>query len=334
MADIFPDTGQIRLAHLASSEVSPFVVDQVATAWALLVVAIGPDCAPLGARPPQIEIQTGTRPAGPGPVRHGPLTDIPQAPATASIVDETLAAVGTASWTRGPFDVFAVTIHITNPDDRPWAVRFTNTDPVELGFVWSTAASADKARQPRVVMDTTPLRTTAIVGKAQPTISIPISNIGTGPLTINSKADQAMGAGYRLHTVPPSIPPNGCDHLDITVDAASVPPATAMVTATFVLDCDDPVTREVTLQLSRDEKGKEDKDQKDVNKEDKEDKDGKDRKDHKDGKDSGKESPREFLDAAAGASPPPEHFIPPTQRPDLADSALRDEPPEPGRTEG
>ncbi|MFF2079656.1 hypothetical protein ACFVXG_33475 [Kitasatospora sp. NPDC058162] len=327
MADIFPDivTGKIRLANLASTNVSPFVVDQVATAWALLVVAIGPNCAPLGARPPQIEIQAG----------HGPLTGIPAAPATASIVDQSLAAVGTASWTPAGFDVFAVTIDITNPDDRPWAVRFTNTDPVELGFVWSTASSVKTAPQPRIVMDTTPLQRIVNVGAALPDISIPISNIGTGPLTVNDRGDQAMGAGYVLKDFPNPLQPNGCSHLRIGITAASVPPVTSTVTATFVLDCNDPVDQEVTLQLSRTEKEKEVKEHKDVGKEDKETKDDKDHKDDKDNKDAIKDGPHgELLDPTSKAVPPPEHFIPPTQRPDLADSALRDEPPEPGRTEG
>ncbi|MFD7449187.1 hypothetical protein [Kitasatospora sp. NPDC059827] len=324
MADIFPDTGQIRLANLATTGVLPFVVDQTATAWALLVVALGPNCAPLGGKAPDIELRAGT----------GPLTSIPKAPAAASLVDETGAAVGTASWTRDAFDVFTVPIDITNPDDRPWSLRITNVDPQELGFVWSTAASADKARQPRIVMDTTPLRTTVAVSETLPRVSVPISNIGTGPLTINSRADQAMGAGYLLSDVPPSIPPNGCDRLGITVTPASVPPAAATVTATFVLDCDDPVAREVTLHLSRDEKNKDVKDHKDVTKENKDDKDGKDHKDDKENKDAIKEHPAERLEPTAGANPPPEHFIPPAQRPDLTDSALRDEPPEPGRGGG
>ncbi|MHA7962277.1 hypothetical protein ACX9I7_31570 [Streptomyces sp. L500] len=324
MADIFPDTGQIRLAHLASTGVFPFVVDQVAEAWALLVVALGPDCAPLGARPPQIEIQADS----------GPLTSIPEAPATASIVDKALKEVGTASWTRAGFDVFTVKITITNPADRPWAVRFTNTDPVELGFVWSTASSPEKAAQPRIVMDTTPLRSTVIVGAALPEISIPISNIGTGPLTINGSGDQPMGAGYVLKSFVTPLPPNSCDHLQIGVTAASIPPVTSTVTATFVLDCNDPVEKEVTLSLARTEKPKEAKEHKDVTKEDKEQKDHKDDKDDKENKDAIKEHPAERADQAAEAVPPPEHFIPPAQRPDLADSALRNEPPEPGRTEG
>ncbi|MBD0692923.1 hypothetical protein [Streptomyces sp. CBMA123] len=324
MVDIFPDTGQIRLAHLASTGVLPFVVDPPAAAWALLVVALGPNCAPVGARPPQIEIQA----------RNGPLASVPEAPATASVVDQALAPVGSASWHRLGFDVFAVQIDITDPSDRPWAVRFTNTDPVELGFVWSTASSPERAQQPRIVMDTTPIQRTVLVGTALPDIVIPISNIGTGPLTINGAADQPMGAGYVLKDFPLPLQPNGCDHLTIGITAASLPPVTSTVDATFVLDCNDPVEQEVTLQLARTEKDKESKEHKDVGKENKDGKDRKEHKDDKDDKDTSKEHPADLMQSASPAGQPPEHFIPPVQRPDLSDSALRDEPPEPKPAEG
>ncbi|MFF1792087.1 hypothetical protein ACFVX9_37210 [Kitasatospora sp. NPDC058243] len=323
MADIFPDTGQLRLADQATSGLLPLVVDKVATSWSVLVVALGPNCAPLGARPPDIELRAGS----------GALTTVAQAPATSSIVDGTGSAVGTASWTRDANDVFTVQIDISNPGERPWGLRITNTDPQELGFVWSTGKTPAKAQQPRIILDRTPLRMTVALGETVPDITIPISNIGTGPLHVNGPGDQPMGAGYVLKNFPASLPPNACDHLQIGISPVSEPIVTSLQTADFVLPCNDPVTQEVTLQLSRDEKGKDVKDVKDVAKENKDDKDDKERKEAKEDKDAFKEHPAEGMHPASEVNHPPEHFIPPAQRPDLADSALRDEPPEPGRTE-
>ncbi|MFF9642962.1 hypothetical protein [Kitasatospora aureofaciens] len=324
MADMFPDTGQLRLANLATSGLVAFDVDQVATAWTLLVVALGPNCAALRGRPPDLELRAGT----------GLITTVPQAPSTATITDETGKPVGTASWTRDTTDVFTVQIDISSPDDRSWGLRITNTDPEELGFVWSSAKDVRNAQQPRVVLNPTALQTTVAVAEVPADLSVPISNIGTGPLVINGQADQDMGAGFLLKSFPTSLAPNACDHLQIGITGVTGAPDHLVQTATFVLDCNDPVSQEVTLSLSRVEKNKEHKDQKDVGKENKEDKDGKDKKDDKENKDAIKDSPPELGRLASPAGQPPEHFIPPSQRPDLADSALRDEPPEPGRPEG
>lgn len=323
MTEMFPDTGQLRLAKLATTSLVPFDVDTTATSWALLVAVIGPNCAPLRGRAPDIELRAGS----------GLITPVPQDPGTVTITDETGTEVATASWTRDPTDVFTVRLDISNPDDRHWAIRLTNNDPEELGFVWSSAETIEDARRPRIVMDTTPLHRTVAVGEASADISIPIANIGTGPLDIVGQGDQDMGAGYILRNFPTSLAPNACDHLQIGVTAAAVPPRTAEQTATFVLDCNDPVAQEITLQLSRNEKGKEHKDHKDTEKDEhKDSKDHKDRKEDKDDKDGFKEHPPER--SASPAGQPPEHFIPPAQRPDLTDSALRDEPPEPGKAEG
>ncbi|MEV7392557.1 MULTISPECIES: hypothetical protein [unclassified Streptomyces] len=323
MAEMFPATDRLTLAYQATSGLVPFDLDPSVLTWCVAVVALGPNCAPLGGRAPDLELRAGT----------GLITLVPHAPATVPITDENGIEAATASWQRDPRDVFTMTLTASDLRARTWSLRITNNDPQELGFVWSSGAAPD-VHQPRIALGRTALQSTvAVADTLPPDTLVPISNIGTGPLNIVAQGGQDIGAGYQLKEFPKGLAPNECSQLKIGVVPATDPPDSNTQTASFTLNCNDPVTQEITLQLSRTEKHKEHKDQKDVGKEHKEEKDGKDHKDHKDDNDNkigNKEHPAEIIHPASEAGSPPEHFIPPAQRPDLTDSALRDEPPEPG----
>ncbi|MFJ9446212.1 hypothetical protein ACIRRH_30785 [Kitasatospora sp. NPDC101235] len=288
-------------------------MDPAASSWFLLVTAVGPDCRPsdcrpMGGRPPDIELRAGT----------GLITAVPKSPATATIADESGKQVASASWTRDSDDVFTVELDITDPDLRTWSVRITNNDPEEVGFVWTSAGSVADGRQPRLVpAANAPIRTNVEIGLAQADIPIPIANIGTGPLRFKGPVGTDLGAGYSLKSFPTSLAPNASDKLTLGVSSAKA----AQMTATCVLECNDPLDADKTLRLSRTEvvpKGTERKNE---------------NKDSKDDKDAVKESlkeggnPEVLLDAAA-AGEPSAHFIRPELRPDLSDSALHHENPD------
>ncbi|MFJ9446211.1 hypothetical protein ACIRRH_30780 [Kitasatospora sp. NPDC101235] len=307
---MFPDTGQLRLANRATTGLVAFDVDPPAPTWFLQVVAIGPDCAPLGGRAPDIELRAGT----------GLITTVPQSPATASIADESGKQVASASWTRDPTDVFTVELDIADPDLRTWNVRITNNDPEELGFVWTSAGSVTDGQQPRLAMNTTVHVT---VRGTAPDVTVPVANIGPGTLTFRGAAGTEMGAGFSLKSFPASLTTNACGRLVLGV-AAGGPFAEPLQSRNFTLDCNDTVAANRTLQLSRDQQ-----------------KDGKDGKEHKDGKEGKEHKDKEHKDhvgkeleahAAVLGGPPGDrtsaHFIRPELRPDLSDSALRNENPE------
>ncbi|MER6300380.1 hypothetical protein ABT247_12510 [Kitasatospora sp. NPDC001539] len=317
MAEMFPDTGRLQLANGATSGPVPFTVDPAAATWVLLIVAIGPDCAPLGGRAPDIELRADA----------GLITAVPQAPATADILDRIGGSpVATASWTRDADDVFTVQLAVSDPADRDWSVRITNTDPQELGFVWSSEGTVKRARQARPELDTS-VQTTVLTGRTPADILVPIADIGPGPMEFTATAGQPMGAGFVLKSFPAGLAPNACGKLRIGVTPATGTFPGPPENATFNLTYRDPVERSVTLNLSRTEQkgGKDGKDGKDSKEPS---------KDHKDDKDGTLEKLPEFSPSGGLAPRPPEHFIPPAQRPDLTDSALRDEPPEPEQAEG
>ncbi|MBV6696726.1 hypothetical protein KV557_06250 [Kitasatospora aureofaciens] len=312
---MFPASGQLRLATQAASGLAPFDVDSTASSWFLRVVAIGPTvpggpkCEPLGGRAPTIELRAGT----------GLITAVPGSPDKAAIADETGREVATASWTREPTDVFTVQLDISSPDIRTWRVRITNNDPEELGFVWTSAGTVADAQQPRIVMKTS-VQVTVRAGFATEDIPVPVANIGTGTLTFAEQAEADLGAGFVLKNLPNSVAPNACDKLMIGVTPASGPFAAPDQTASHVLLCNDPVDQEKTLQLSR-----------------RQEKAGKDHKekDGKEDKDSLKETgPPEAMLATPPAGGPSAHFISPELRPDLSESALSGEDPGTGQGEG
>ncbi|MEU5431811.1 hypothetical protein AB0G73_00350 [Streptomyces sp. NPDC020719] len=303
---MFPTADRVTLGNQATTGLVPFLVDTTASTWFLQVVAIGPNCEPLGGRAPDIELRAGK----------GLITALPQSPATAAIADETGNQVATASWTRDHTDVFTVQVDISSPDNRAWNVRITNNDPQQLSFVWTSAGSVTDGQQPRLVMNTS---VQVKVQGTAPDMHVPIANIGPGALTFNGSGDVPMGAGFTLKSFPAVLAPNACGELVLGV-APGGPFAEPTQNAAFTLDCNDAADQEKTLQLQRLQvkTGKEGKEHKEKEKE------GKD-KEHKD---ISKE-----LEALAGTLGDPstgrtsEHFIPPALRPDLADSALMEEDP-------
>ncbi|MFJ9446213.1 hypothetical protein ACIRRH_30790 [Kitasatospora sp. NPDC101235] len=317
---MFPDTDRLRLANRATSGLVPFDVDPMASTWFVLVVAVGPNCRPLGGRAPDIELQAGD----------GFLTLVPQSPATAAIADETGQQVASASWTRDHADVFTVQLDISGPDMRTWAVRITNNDPEELGFVWTSAGSVTDARQPRLVLTNASVDAKVEVGVPAPDILLPFANIGTGVLTFNGPVGADLGAGFALKNVPTGVAPNACDRLVLGVSSAAVG---SDLTVTVVLDCNEPVAQAKTLRLSRTElsKGKDvkEKEVKDKEKDKEVSKEHKDAKETKEDKEAPKEStPPEAMINAPAENGPSGHFIRPELRPDLSDSALRSEDPD------
>lgn len=295
---MFPDTGQFRLANQASTDVVPFVVDKSKTQWFLQVIAIGP---PYGGRAPDIEIQVGG----------GMLTIIPQNVKVA-IRDVDGFPIANASWSRDlSTDVFTVKLEIVGGSYEHWNVRITNTDPEELGFVWTSAATIEQGKKPRIQMDTT-LRVATVHGAA-PDQVVPVSNIGPGELTFAEPADTDMGAGFVLKSFPKSIAPNGRDHLEISVTPGD-PFAASDETAAYILNCNDPADEEKTLRLARQQA--------------KEGKESKDKEGYKEHKDFTKAeidiSVRTPFDLER------RHFIPREQRPNLTDDALDNEDPDAG----
>ncbi len=108
---------------------------------------------------------------------------------------------------------------------------------------------------------------------------MPVANIGTGPLTFADPVQTDLGAGFVLRSRPFSVAPNACDTLVLGAAMASFAGPTQ--TATFVLNCNDSVTEEKTLHLTRKVEGKTGPEAtKNLNKEHKEHKDGKDHKEH------------------------------------------------------
>ncbi|SOB86325.1 hypothetical protein [Streptomyces sp. 1331.2] len=309
---MFPATGQLRLTTQATSGLVPFLVDPTVNPWFLRVVAIGPNCAALRGRAPDIELRADT----------GLITAVTPAPETATIPDGNGNPVAKASWVRDDTDVFTVKLDILSLGvAHTWQLRLTNTDPQELGFVWTSAGDVVDATRPRLAMANS-VEAKPVSGFAPDDVTVPVANIGPGPLTLTDPVGTKLGAGFVLKVRPDTVAPNACDTLVLgvapIVGALAGPPQHA----TFVLACDDPVNAEKTLQLTRTEVGKTHADTKNLH------------KDHKDDKDEvditkGPGPPEVVLTAASQA-----HFIGSELRPDLSESALRDEDPDPGEGEG
>lgn len=315
---MFPGTGQVRLAKQATTGLVAFPVDSAASTWFLHVVAVGPNCQPLGGRAPDIELRAG----------QGLITAVPQQPAEVAVPDETGKTVATASWTRDASDVFTVQLEISDPGVSAWNLRLTNNDPQELGFVWTSAHSIEEGRQPRIQMATS-LHVNVLETTADQVV--PVANIGPGTLTFGGSADTDMGAGFLLHSFPTSLATNTCGQIVIRI-APGGQFAAPSETANFTLNCNDTAMGEKTVQLTRERRkvtkeGKESKDK---------EKDVKD-KEHKDhvGKELEAHAPQFVRPTPGqGLGEAAEHFIPADQRPDLADSALGNEDPETGPGRG
>ncbi|SOB86326.1 hypothetical protein [Streptomyces sp. 1331.2] len=236
---MFPDTGRLRLASQATGGLVPFLVDPTVTPWFLQVVAIGPNCAALGGRAPDLELK----------VDKGLITSVPAAPETAPVNDGAGHRVATASWTRDTDDVFTVEVDMAGLGvARTWQLRIINTAPEELGFVWTSAGSVQDATHPRLVMEPR-VEVEVQVGFAVPDVTVPVANIGTGPLIFTDPVKTDLGAGYSLKSRPDSVAPNSCDALVLAVTKDSFHGPSLV--EPFVLDCNEPVSVNKTLLPTR-----------------------------------------------------------------------------------
>src|SRR5215217_1180438 len=101
-----------------------------------------------------------------------------------------------------------VTIPAPTPPGLQWTMRLHNTNPVNAqDFTWVVASSDDEAKHPWLSMPLAPAGGTFDVPvNANPRdLSLPVQNLGTGPLEITDSAGMDLGEGFSIKTVPPPL---------------------------------------------------------------------------------------------------------------------------------